>query len=50
MRLRRPARSGRVWSYEVWAFSDPSASSKQGRLTGYALVRNGEIVESVTLS
>ena len=45
-KLQRQATAGD----EVWAFSDPSASSKQGRLTGYALVRNGEIVESVTLS
>lgn len=30
---------------EVWAFSDPSGS----RLSGYALVRGGEIVESVTV-
>jgi hypothetical protein len=45
-KLQRQATAGD----EVWAFSDPSSSSKQGRLTGYALVRDGEIVESVTLA
>jgi hypothetical protein len=45
-KLQRQAAAGD----EVWAFSDPSSGSKQGRLTGYALVSDGEIVESVTLS
>jgi hypothetical protein len=35
---------------EVWAFSNPSNMwKKQGRLTGYALVREGEIVDTVTV-
>jgi hypothetical protein len=36
---------------EVWAWANPSSTwKKQGRLTGYALVRDGAIIESVTLS
>lgn len=35
---------------EVWAFSDPSAGNRPGRLSGYALVRDGQIVETVILS
>jgi hypothetical protein len=45
-KLQRQAGAGD----EVWAFSDPSSGNKAGRLSGYALVRDGEIVESVTLS
>lgn len=44
-KLQRHATAGD----EVWAFADPSGGSRPGRLTGYALVRDGEIVESVTL-
>jgi hypothetical protein len=36
---------------EVWAWANPSSTwKKQGKLTGYALVRDGAIVDSVTLS
>jgi hypothetical protein len=36
---------------EIWAFANPSDSwRKLGRHTGYALVREGTIVESVVLS
>lgn len=35
---------------EVWAFADPSGGNRPDRLDGYALVRGGEIVESVTLT
>ena len=46
-KLQRQAGAGD----EVWAFSDPAGGGhKQSRLTGYALVRDGEIVESVTLA
>jgi hypothetical protein len=33
---------------EVWAFANPPSTwRKLGRCTGYAVVRNGEVVESV---
>jgi hypothetical protein len=36
---------------EVWAWANPSSTwKKQGKLTGFALVRDGAIIESVTLS
>lgn len=36
---------------EVWAWANPASTwKKQGKLSGFALVRDGAIVESVTLS
>ena len=36
---------------ELWAFSNPSNSwKKQGKHTGYALVRDGRIVESTVVT
>lgn len=36
---------------EVWAFANPSNTWKKiGKQTGYALVRNGKIVESVVVT
>jgi hypothetical protein len=36
---------------ELWAFANPSNTWKKlGRLTGYAIVRNGKIVQSVTVT
>ncbi len=36
---------------EVWAFQNPSNTwKKQGKLTGYALVREGKILQSVTVT
>lgn len=35
---------------EVWAFANPADTGKrQGRVAGYALVREGKIIQSVTL-
>lgn len=45
-KLKRQAKEGD----EMWAFTNPaSAWKKQGKLTGYALVREGRIVESITV-
>ena len=42
-KLKRQAGEGD----EVWAFSNPSNTwKKQGKYTGYALVRDGRIVET----
>ena len=36
---------------EVWAFANPSNTWKKlGKLTGYAIVRNGKIIQSVTVT
>jgi hypothetical protein len=36
---------------EVWAFQNPPSTwKKQGKLTGYALVREGKIVEAVPVA
>jgi hypothetical protein len=36
---------------EVWAFANPSNTwKKQGKLTGYAIVREGKIVQTVTVT
>lgn len=36
---------------ELWAWANPSNTwKKKGRLTGYARVRDGKIVESVTVT
>lgn len=36
---------------ELWAFANPSNTWKKlGKHTGYALVRNGKIVQSVTVT
>ena len=36
---------------EVWAFMNPSNTWKKlGKQTGYALVRNGKIVESIVVT
>jgi hypothetical protein len=36
---------------EVWAWANPSSTwKKQGKLSGFALVRDGAIIEAVTLS
>lgn len=36
---------------EVWAFANPSNTWKKlGKQTGYALVRNGKIVQSVVVT
>lgn len=36
---------------ELWAFGNPSNTWKKlGRHTGYAIVRNGKIVKSVTVT
>jgi hypothetical protein len=46
-KLKRTAQEGD----EVWAFSNPSNSwKKQGKFTGYALVREGRIRESAVVS
>lgn len=46
-KLKRQAKDGD----EVWAFTNPSETwKKQGKHTGYALVRNGGIVESVVVT
>jgi hypothetical protein len=45
-KLKRKAGEGD----EVWAFENPSNTWKKlGKHTGYALVRDGKIVESVTV-
>ncbi len=42
-KLKRQAREGD----ELWAFSNPSNTwKKQGKYTGYALVRDGKILQS----
>lgn len=46
-KLKSQARDGD----EVWAFENPSNTWKKlGRHTGYALVRNGKIVQSVVVT
>lgn len=46
-KLKRQAGDGE----ELWAWANPSNTwKKQGKLTGYALVRNGKIVQSVTVT
>lgn len=46
-KLKRQASTGD----EMWAFASPSNTwKKQGRYAGYALVREGAVVESVLLS
>ena len=36
---------------EIWAFANPSNTwKKMGKQTGYALVRNGKIVESTVVT
>jgi hypothetical protein len=46
-KLQRQATEGG----EVWAWANPSSTwKKQGKLSGFALVRDGAIIESVTLS
>lgn len=46
-KLKRQAGEGD----EVWAFVNPSNTwKKQGKRTGYALVRDGEVVESVVVT
>lgn len=46
-KLKRQAGEGE----ELWAWANPSNTwKKQGRLTGYALVRNGRIVQSVIVT
>jgi hypothetical protein len=32
---------------EIWAFTNPGGNWKPGRQSGYALVRNGAILDSV---
>lgn len=46
-KLKRQAGEGD----ELWAWANPSNTWKrQGKLTGYALVRDGKIVESVEVT
>lgn len=46
-KLQRQAREGD----ELWAFSSPSGSwKKQSKYSGYALVRDGQIVDTVVVS
>lgn len=46
-KLQRQAREGD----ELWAFSSPPNSwKKQGKYSGYALVRDGKILESTIVS
>lgn len=43
-KLKRNAREGD----EVWAYANPQSTwRKLGKLTGYAIVRDGDIIESV---
>lgn len=35
---------------EIWAFTNPSAGWRQARQTGFALVRDGAILESVLIT
>jgi hypothetical protein len=45
-RLKRHTQQGD----ELWAWaSPPSTWKRQGKLTGYAIVRDGEVAESVTV-
>lgn len=45
-KLKRDSREGD----EIWAFTNPANTwKKQGKNTGYALVRDGQIVESVVV-
>jgi hypothetical protein len=46
-KVKRQARPGD----EIWAFESPSNTwKKQGRRTGYALVRDGEVVDGVIVT
>ncbi|HEU0298903.1 MAG TPA: hypothetical protein VFR37_05595, partial [Longimicrobium sp.] len=45
-KLKRDAQDGD----EVWAFTSPPGSWRQGQHAGYALVREGRIVESVLIT
>jgi hypothetical protein len=45
-KLKRDSQEGD----EIWAFENPANTwKKQGKNTGYALVRDGEIVQSVVV-
>ena len=35
---------------EIWAFTNPGAGWRQAKQTGFALVRNGTILESVLIT
>ncbi len=54
LRIRREwekLRASAAEGDEVWAFANPSNTWKRlGKQTGYALVRDGEIVASVTVT
>lgn len=54
LRIRREwekLKAGAAEGDEVWAFANPSNTWKRlGKHTGYALVRHGEIVASVTVT
>lgn len=46
-KLKRQAGEGE----ELWAWANPSNTwKKMGKLTGYAIVREGKIVQSVTVA
>lgn len=44
-KLKRDAQEGD----ELWAFTSPAGSWSHGQQAGYALVREGRIVETVTI-